>query len=625
MHKQSLHIQRKSNNSATSLQQRFFGSAFSGTDKLFVLSIIIATVLSLVTVSVYVITWENSSVDLDLITKIYILGVFLVLDASLTMILYWIFSKIAHNGAKKAQHCNETAILTFSFSWSLRSILQASAFIFAGMIPMLVASYPCYMDWDTLNQIFQMATDAPVDYNARVMGSDLVYDTKFIDHDPIAITLFFGGFWLLGDLIGNQSAGLFVGVVVQSVLSAFSLGVLCCYLRRLGQSVRFVFMVMLFCALFPVFSRYSSTLLKDSLSAPLFLIYAICFIEVFRTNGAAFANKRFILAFAILALLCMLTKKTLLILVVLSSLVMLFHFKKRWLPVLVSCFAPALICCFMMPQLVYPLLDVEQVGKQEAFAVPFQQTAFVMLERPDDIKAWELAAIDAVFDTEELESRFQKGLADPVKAGFKSNASNEDVAKYLCAYFSVGIRHPNLYVYAAFALDGQMVVPMTQIALPMFTGDEAIDDMAVYEGDGNVDFEQPEWVKDLASLVNHFSWWCISLLGIFGTTGFYGGWLPFITFVILFAYDKRMFYGVTPLILFVATLFFSPVSVTRYVLPLIYCAPLLVALLVQGLKGRLLGNTAVSFNSEDSASSYIYSLGSRSTTDYSSNQIKVEE
>lgn len=74
------------------------------------------------------------------------------------------------------------------------------------------------------------------------------------------------------------------------------------------------------------------------------------------------------------------------------------------------------------------------------------------------------------------------------------------------------------------------------------------------------------------------------MMGLFGTMGFYGGWTHITAAAVLFARNRPMFWALTSVVVSVLFLPLSPVSVTRYVLPLVYCPPLLIALTVDALR-----------------------------------------
>lgn len=544
--------------------------------------------LSALTVVVYVVAWNDGGrAAPDPLTAGLAVGAFVVLAAALAGGLSWLFARVSRPAASDVAG----PLPWLDFSWSATGVLRASAVIFLLWAPIIVASYPCTMDWDTLNQLFQFATDAPVRYGARAM--DIVVDAKFIDHDPVATTLVFGLFWQIGCALGDQNAGLFLYVVVQSAFSALALGVLCCYVRRLGLSRRAALVVLAFCALFPPFPRFAATMLKDSFFAPFFLIYAMGFVEVFRTRGEALGSRRFVLLFALAALGCIAGKKTGIYIVAVSAVVMAACLR-GWRGRAAAAGLAPIAVALSLTVLLYPALDVRSVGRQEALAVPLQQSAAVLLEHPDDVRPWERAAVEAVIDCDELEKRFNPTLADPVKTGFRAQATSADLVRYGLAYLNQGLRHPLLYFETALRVDGPMLAPMTALAVPMWTGSEGIEAMTAWEGESAVDFSQPEWVEGVASLANHFDWWLIAMLGMFGTMGFYGGWLPLAVAAVVLARNRSIFPALAPVLVSVAVLLLSPVSVTRYVLPLIYCAPLLTALAVASLraggKGERRGN-----------------------------------
>ena len=93
-------------------------------------------------------------------------------------------------------------------------------------------------------------------------------EQSYVDHHPVFRTLIFGFFLALGDALGSQNAGLFIYSLFQCALTAFALGVSCCYLEHLGVPKVFRFVSVLFIALFPPIPQWATCMIKDALNAP---------------------------------------------------------------------------------------------------------------------------------------------------------------------------------------------------------------------------------------------------------------------------------------------------------------------------------------------------------------------
>ncbi len=205
-----------------------------------------------------------------------------------------------------------------NFTFDMKHVLVLAGVIFVCWLSVLVLMYPCSMNPDTTEQIFEFQTSAPTYY--PWLGEYV--DAEFVDHHPVFDTLLYGGITLLGDAIGSYNHAFFLFILLQSALGALGLAASCCYASRLGAPRVAVCVMAFLCAFLPVFPHFMGVVLKDSTFAVCWVPFLLCYLECFRTRGEALRSARFIVAFVLFAGLCLLTKK-LGAYIVLPSLVML--------------------------------------------------------------------------------------------------------------------------------------------------------------------------------------------------------------------------------------------------------------------------------------------------------------
>ncbi len=463
-------------------------------------------------------------------------------------------------------------------TWSWRNILILTAVLFVIWIPNMISQYPGYMDIDTVQMVAQFATDAPVDYSVRAVPATV--DAKYITHDPLFDTLLFGVVWMLDELLGGCGAGFFIYVILQSLFTALMLSMSCLYLNRLNLPKSSVFFAYLFVLLMPIFMRTAASIQKDSIFAPCFLAFLIGYIEAFRTKGEAFSNKKFCALFFIFALLTMLTKKTGLPIVAVSIIVMLIVLKRKRIACAVSGLIPVVLVAFILPAIFYPLLGVAKIGTQEALGVFFQQTAEVVKTYPGDVTEEEKEAIDAVLDFDSLAKNYNPHLTDPVKNTYKMDASTEDLLNYLKVYIAQGLRHPIDYLYALALTNGGLFAPVDGIDLHCILPENCVDWVAQHEGEFHMYEEQPETILAMNHAFGGVFWYYYDCLGLFGRVAFYSGWLSLLAVVSVFVFAKGRRWMLLPIALSVLTLIVSPCVYTRYMVGILYSAPLLFALIL---------------------------------------------
>ena len=191
------------------------------------------------------------------------------------------------------------------FAFDLKHVLALAALIFACWLPVLVLMYPCSMNPDTTEQLFEFQTSAPTYY--PWLGEYV--DAEFVDHHPVFDTLLYGGITLLGDAIGSYNHAFFLFILAQGALGALGLAASCCYASRLGTPRSAVLALAFLCAFLPIYPRFMGVVLKDSTFALCWVPFLLCYLECFRTRGEALRSVRFIILFVLMAGLCLLTKK----------------------------------------------------------------------------------------------------------------------------------------------------------------------------------------------------------------------------------------------------------------------------------------------------------------------------
>ena len=486
---------------------------------------------------------------------------------------------------EKASSKNPWSWMTLSFDKA--SILKAFAVIFICWIPFLILQYPCAMNEDAYNQLYQFQTSFPTYYTT--LG--VTFDASFIDHHPVFDTLVFGTFLALGDLLGSQNLGLFFYALTQSALAALVLAFSCCYLERLGVPKPWRLLCLAFCALFFIIPLWTATMVKDSLFAVFFVLFFLLYIEAFRSEGAAFERKGFIALFAATAVLCALTKKPGFYIVVLSLLVLTLFFvrKKAWKPVAAVLVLVPLVHSLLFPLLLYPAIGgVEPGGRQESLGFALQQVVTVM-RGENDLSAEEQSAVDAVLDTQRALEKYNPASVDPVKNSVKPGASAQDYRNFLSAYVSIGVRHIPEYTFSVFSTSAAMLCP--GVKLTYYTSPEQRDawverfEKADAKGELHLTFFKPEAIKD-ANLAFQKAFYTIADLPGFNvilSKGLFGAWIPIICIVLSLWGGRRFLVAYAPILFSVLLIILSPVVSTRYIIPLLFTTVLSLGLLCYAL------------------------------------------
>lgn len=500
------------------------------------------------------------------------------------LLCYLLFSRFLRKGLSIDSSKGPKAL---PLVFEKRSVLVCAAIIFVCWIPIIVIMYPTGMTVDTYNQIYQFQSSAPTYYpTTRVL-----VDAEFIDHHPVMDTLLYGSFWQIGYWVGSQDIGLFALALIQCIILALELAALTCYLQRLRVPWALRLASLAFFALFPFFGHYSTTVLKDVTYLTFFIPWSLIWVEAARTKGANFRNLGMLVVFMLLGGACIITKK-LGVFIWLPSIVALFLcLRDHRLKIALGGVATILAFSFVLPTVLYPAIGgVAPGGRQEMLGPAIQHLTALMIEDEGAFTDQELSDLDKVYKLKKAKRLYEPFRSDGAKSCYRSTTCTDaDNARLLQIWLEKGLEHPDVYLKSTMQTCGMLFVPFLKLT---YYYDENYRLQRRLYRHYNPEFKvvsisQPEELADINEHLERDSIESkisdLPVVSLFFTLGFYGGCIPlFVLICVLYAKRQSLprntpclVLGIIPVILTIAYYPISPVASPRYVLHLMYLAPLL--------------------------------------------------
>lgn len=486
-------------------------------------------------------------------------------------------------------------------SWSKRSIALFALVMLVLWLPWTLTMIPTGMNNDTFYQIYQVFPEHHPILLVPFLGveNNVELDAWLVDHHPVLTTLLFGAFGFASErLTGDWVAGLLVYSVLQSIAYAFVYTAAIAYLRRAGCPLVVVFGLYLFYCIMPFIPAWAFSMVKDSVFGLFVIPYFMMLFETFRTQGAFLAKRSHVIWFIIAAVLVCLTRKQGMLIVVPTALIAAVVFLLRSRAAAMSTMMPSandgadeggcgsyrsafrgflaqgLVCLVLMalvlPLIVFPLANIHSGGRQEVLGVLFQQTARYLVDHPDDVEPWEREAIEGVSDYEQMGEKYLFDTQDKVKWLFDHESTSEDISRYLVAYASMGLRHPDSYFGAIMGIAGYYFAPTTYI---FWQANEP-----VYEYEDEVFVPRAGFLSDYAYQMDHAY---LSIAGIYGLNTpllmvLYCLWIPAGMLYAIMRLRLRCKTLIVPFAIIVVTFFLvAPVYDSRYIVVSFEIAPLL--------------------------------------------------
>lgn len=486
----------------------------------------------------------------------------------------------------RINHHNESlskpfeAFRKLTMDWSPRSIITLWCLVTAFWIPYFVAYFPGVYWYDTSWQLMEY-------YDPSV---------PFTDHHPFMMTYLYVGFAHIGKaLFNNAIYGLYLLVLVQSLLSTLAIACTVCYTGKYNTPWKCRFFIAAFLTLFPIIPMMSMSLAKDTFNTPFFVFFSIAFCELWRTQGEILKSVSFNVFFILAVLAVSLTKKTGMYIIVLALLLLACFVVKHWsckIATIVLGSVPYLVVGIIVPTFILPALHIAPGESNEILAVPMQQVANVVHDHKDDLSAAEIDKIQQTYhmDIDQLQGAYCWYKADPIKG---QELSSKDVHALITTWMKQLVKHP-----------GDMIAGWGGLSVAWFSfnvasGEERDLSMMLPINNSKHHYQNIEqyipWTDNTkaGNAIGRFYADTLSATPIFNIIwqkAFWATILPCaIMFLILRSKKNKLNLLMLNLPMFITmlVLFAGPISThteaTRYVLPMLYIIPLFLSLTLKHL------------------------------------------
>lgn len=467
-----------------------------------------------------------------------------------------------------------------SFSWNYKQLFLITTVIILCWIPYIWLTYPGIIWFDTGEQLMQW-------FHKPNIFSD---GSFWSNHHPVSDTLFFGIFAQLGKALGSVDLGLFLCSIVLALAAALSLATVVLYCRRIGASWRFCCVQLIFFSLFPVIPCFSISLVKDTVFMPLFVWYAVLYVQIVRSKGACLKSPLLFALFLLLSVLTALTKKTGLYIVLICCIALLFVVLRRYrLRVGAALLIELLVMVVLVPKVVFPMFHIQEGGKQEMLAVPFQQSALEVKRHGNEMNPEDIDVIHKILGND-VADKYQWWAADGVKGYTWDSRKDQYLARYAKAWSRGLVEHPLTYVEAYVALqEGWLGIPTLgskqnpeDLTLPVFLTGSDHTSVAYSKEMGLIERGDINRVTIVQNKLNKFEH--LPVLNLVFSRAIWSTWM--FLFVVYEWFRRFRGKGWICLMPYIATFLFlwiSPATVTiegiRYVLPMIIMTPLMLGML----------------------------------------------
>lgn len=459
-----------------------------------------------------------------------------------------------------------------SIQQSTISLPRWFAIMFGVRILFLIAFYPCVFGFDA----------------AVGLRTFLDPECATCSHHPFFIQLIHGLFYTLGEKIGHISVGF---ALLSLLLIACSCAIIIYGIKLLEFSnvkKRWIVAIALLYSILPIYPYLSIYPTKDGIFAYFFLLYLLTIYELFITIGRCLASRRFLTLHFVAGLIVCLSRHQGVIIFVIESGLLLFCYKHLWKKI-ISCTLPVLFLFFVFEKKIMPIYNVEPAGKQETYGPLFQQTAYCLIQHPEDITADERRIINRILNCDTIALKYEYAKTDAVKNTYKYNPwyrvtskdpsmfrhiervdETANLKAYQHVWLSMFLRHPLTHLEASAAVFFGFFYNLGQ---PLI-------------------LTEPKWAENTNATTEKYRFYHINKIALIiqnkkeiltntpilcwiGAVPYYN-WLAILLFsILLYRRDRKGMVIFLPVLLSLGVLLICPIAFGRYTFPIVMALPIL--------------------------------------------------
>jgi len=234
--------------------------------------------------------------------------------------------------------------------------------------PVFLAYYPGLFTYDVGTQIGEIISG------------------KLTNRNPLIHTLFLGGFYLFGGMLGSYSTGIAMAVLLQMLAMAAIFAYLLRYLAIL-RTARFLrVLALLLFAVLPIHSMLAISCTKDTLFSGLLLLFAIRLHQLSREPGLLRNRRWLILTMSMIVLICLLRNNAffaIFLCIPLGFLIIPKGLRMRFTVLLMG----SLLVYFGGSMAIKGLLHADGISPTELVSVPSQQMSRVYMLHHEELPA----------------------------------------------------------------------------------------------------------------------------------------------------------------------------------------------------------------------------------------------
>lgn len=275
-------------------------------------------------------------------------------------------------------------------------------------------------------------------------------ESELTNHHPVLYTLLIRFFIMISN--NNLQIAMNILTIVQIVTTAMVLAYCVYFLYKINVSSLFYIPVLLFFGVYRLIPLFTISLWKDVWFCNALMLYSIFILEIVYTDARNMKELKNILKYIILMVLVSFLRNNGIYVVILTTMILLFVYRKNIKIYLKNFTILTTICVILMMVIrgpVYKAIGISKDETVESVGVLLQQMAYVAVT-DGNLNEEQRNFIEQICPIDTLKIIYAPCTVDKIKGhvSFNSEIVNQNKKTFLIIWLKIGIKNPIKYTKA---------------------------------------------------------------------------------------------------------------------------------------------------------------------------------
>ncbi|MCR5628391.1 DUF6020 family protein [Eubacterium sp.] len=453
--------------------------------------------------------------------------------------------------------------VTSWFTNNKKSLFVVALLIMLMWLPYYASAFPGLTNYDFFDML---NTYYGKDTNSLRVVIPIDPSVTLNNNNPVIQTLWAVFVMKVGNKLGSPYIGLFIFILLQFIMFALVLSYVIKWLAAKNINKKLRIALLLIYGLVPIHNNFALTTLKDTNFSAAMVIYLLCIIDMALDIKAFTAKKFNLVKVCLSAIIMVFLRNNGFYVILLSAIILLIAYRKYYKKILIPFLVPILLY-EVVTNAVYPALKISPGGEAEAYSIPLQQVARLVVEHEDALTEEDKDVIRCIINYDQIKERYKPEISDPIKSTFKVRHTKKEFSDFMALWAKYLVKYPDIYVqatmnntYGYFFPEGANWLTYVEITPPG-------------EPYGLVNIEKTKTFREESTQLAYL-YRNIPVIGMLESIGFNTWLIIFSIAILVYNKKKKMIFMMLPTMLLILTAIAGPVNtMMRYAYPAVLTAP----------------------------------------------------